>query len=54
MTFTPSKLEKTFRDIQNTRMEGVPVINEKLSVKAIQFQAWDNHQLGFYCECMTS
>lgn len=39
-------LESTFLSIQNTRMEGVPVINDKLSVKAIGFHAWNNYQLG--------
>lgn len=39
-------LEATFAHIQQTRMEGVPVINNKLSVKAIGFHEWNNNQLG--------
>ena len=46
MIFSIEKLEKTFRNIQITRMEGVPVINEKLIVKALRFQDWNNHKLG--------
>lgn len=46
MTFSPLLLEKTFRDIQNTRMEGVPVINEKITVKAVHFQKWNHFHLG--------
>ena len=46
MAFSLSQLEKTFRNIQETRMAGVPVINENLIVKALHFQDWDNHKLG--------
>lgn len=46
MPFSVSNLEATFRNIQTTRMEGVPVINNNLDVEAINFQEWNNHQLG--------
>ncbi len=46
MAFSTTTLEKTFRDILNTRMKDLPIINEKLDVKAIGFQEWNNHQLG--------
>lgn len=46
MPFSVSNLETTFRDIQASRMEGVPLINENLSVKAIHFQEWNSYQLG--------
>ena len=41
-----STLESTFSVIQQTRMDGVPVMNDKLSVKAIGFHTWNNYQLG--------
>jgi [NiFe] hydrogenase assembly HybE family chaperone len=41
-----SILETTFLGIQQQRMQGVPVINERLSVKAIGFHEWNKHQLG--------
>ncbi len=41
-----STLESTFTAIQQTRMDGVPVMNDKLSVKAIGFHIWNNNQLG--------
>ena len=41
-----STLESTFSAIQQTRMDGVPVMNDKLSVKAIGFHSWNNNQLG--------
>jgi len=46
MDFSLSQLEETFRHIQKTRMDGVPVINESLVVKALHFQDWNNHKLG--------
>jgi len=46
MTISIEKLEKTFRNIQISRMKGVPVINNELSVKAIHFQEWNDHLLG--------
>ena len=42
----PQQLEKTFKKIQTERMAGVPVINNKLNVKATNFQPWEDHQLG--------
>ncbi len=39
-------LESTFTHILRERMEGVPVINDKLHVKAIGFHEWHNTQLG--------
>ncbi len=39
-------LESTFTMIQQTRMDDVPVINDKLSVKAIGFHEWNRNQLG--------
>jgi len=41
-----STLESTFTHILRERMDGVPVINDKLSVKAIGFHQWNNTQLG--------
>jgi [NiFe] hydrogenase assembly HybE family chaperone len=44
--FSIAKLEATFRIIQTTRMEGVPVINNNLNVEAINFREWNDHKLG--------
>ncbi len=46
MTFSIEKLEITFRNIQTTRMEGIPVINNNLNVEATNFQEWNDHLLG--------
>lgn len=40
------RLETTFSYIQRERMEGVPVLNERLCVKAIGFHEWNGYQLG--------
>ena len=40
------QLEQTFTRIQQERMEGVPVLNNRLSVKAIGFHQWKDYQLG--------
>ena len=40
------QLEMTFTHIQIERMKDVPIINAKLSVKAIDFQNWENYYLG--------
>ncbi len=39
-------LEPTFQMILEDRMEGVPVINDRLTVKAIGFHKWQSYQLG--------
>lgn len=41
-----TKLESIFDNILTHRMDGLPVINKLLSVKAIGFHAWNNYQLG--------
>jgi [NiFe] hydrogenase assembly HybE family chaperone len=41
-----AQLEPTFQMILEQRMEGVPVINDRLSVKAVDFQQWHSYQLG--------
>ncbi len=43
---TTQLLEKVFTNIHLTRMAGVPVINERLSVKAVDFQPWHDYSLG--------
>ncbi len=40
------RLEQTFKRIQLERMEGVPVLNDRLCVKAIGFLQWNDFQLG--------
>ncbi len=39
-------LEHRFRQIERTRMTGVPVVNDKLAVRAIGFRPWREHWLG--------
>ena len=39
-------LEGRFRQIERTRMAGVPVVNGKLAVRAIGFRPWREHWLG--------
>lgn len=46
MSTSPVQLEYTFRQIHAERMQGVPVVNEKLTVKATEFRTWKNYQLG--------
>ncbi len=46
MSTTPAQLEATFRQIHTERMQDVPVVNEKLSVKATRFYPWKDYQLG--------
>jgi [NiFe] hydrogenase assembly HybE family chaperone len=40
------RLEATFRDILETRMQGVPILNPALSVEAIGLRSWHGHWLG--------
>jgi [NiFe] hydrogenase assembly HybE family chaperone len=40
------QLEPTFQKILDERMEGVPVINDRLTIKAIGFHQWNDFQLG--------
>jgi [NiFe] hydrogenase assembly HybE family chaperone len=39
-------LEPTFQMILEQKMEGIPVINDRLAVKAIGFHQWNDFQLG--------
>jgi len=40
------RLEKAFRGILETRMEGVPILNPALSVEAVGLRAWQGHWIG--------
>ncbi len=43
----PSRhLEAVFRDIERTRMAGLPILNTALAVEAIGFTPWQGHWLG--------
>jgi [NiFe] hydrogenase assembly HybE family chaperone len=43
----PSRhLEAVFRDIERTRMNGLPILNTSLAVEAIGFTPWQGHWLG--------
>lgn len=39
-------LEAVFRDIERTRMAGLPILNTALAVEAIEFTPWQGHWLG--------
>jgi [NiFe] hydrogenase assembly HybE family chaperone len=39
-------LEAVFRDIERTRMAGLPILNTALAVEAIGFVPWQGHWLG--------
>lgn len=39
-------LERIFRDIHLTRMQGLPVLNDALDVEAVGFRPWCGHWLG--------
>lgn len=39
-------LEAVFRDIERTRMAGLPILNTNLAVEAIGFVPWQGHWLG--------
>lgn len=41
-----ARLERAFRNILDTRMQGVPIINEALSVEAVGLTSWQGHWLG--------
>lgn len=41
-----TKLEETFRTIEQERMHDVPILNEKLQVQAVDFQEWREFWLG--------
>ena len=40
------KLEVAFRQIRETRMEGVMLMNDRLCVEAVGFRTWRENQLG--------
>jgi len=39
-------LEAIYREIEATRMDGVPILNEKLQVAALGFEPWQEYALG--------
>lgn len=39
-------LERVFRHIETERMQGLPILNPALQVRAIGFQEWQGHCLG--------
>lgn len=40
------RLEEVFREIERTRMAGLPVLNTMLAVEAVVFTPWQGHWLG--------
>lgn len=41
-----AQLEAVFRDIERTRMAGLPILNPALAVEAVGFRSWQGHWLG--------
>lgn len=41
-----TQLEVAFRDIERTRMAGLPILNPALAVEAVGFRLWQGHWLG--------
>jgi [NiFe] hydrogenase assembly HybE family chaperone len=41
-----NKLEMTFRHIEQTRMQGLSILNRRLSVKAVGFESWQDMRVG--------
>jgi [NiFe] hydrogenase assembly HybE family chaperone len=41
-----TQLEAVFRDIERTRMAGLPILNPALAVEAVGFRPWQGHWLG--------
>ncbi len=41
-----SRLEGLFRYIEQTRMDGIPILNPALQVEAVGFTPWNGYQLG--------
>lgn len=41
-----SCLEETFQNIERERMQGVPILNPDLQVKAFGFKRWQTYRLG--------
>lgn len=46
MQFSPKKLEDVFNTIYLGQMDGMPVVNKQLSVKAVNFEKWENYYFG--------
>jgi len=42
----PETLESLYREIEETRMDGVPILNKKLSVAALGFEPWQDNAMG--------
>ena len=43
---TPDKLVRHFDTIYRERMQGLPIVNPQLSVEAVAFEPFEDHQLG--------
>ncbi len=39
-------LEQMYEHIYNTRMQGIPIVNDSIKVQAVGFRAWNQHVLG--------
>jgi [NiFe] hydrogenase assembly HybE family chaperone len=40
------QLAKRYRTISETRMQGLPIVNDKLGVETVGFRDWQGHRLG--------
>jgi [NiFe] hydrogenase assembly HybE family chaperone len=46
MPLTPQDLAGIYQRIADERMQGMPFVNRALRVEAVDFRAWDDHQVG--------
>ena len=46
MPLTPQDLVGIYQRIADERMQGMPFVNRALRVEAVDFRAWDDHQVG--------
>ena len=45
LTPTADLLEARYREIAETRMQGIPILNGALAVKALGMRVWGDHML---------
>lgn len=43
---TAENLEQVFRHIHQTRMQGLPILNESVKVQAVGFRPWQDNRVG--------
>lgn len=46
MVITPQELSDRYETIRTTRMQGLPILNERLSVETVGFRQFGEHEVG--------